>query len=150
MNIKKNIEWEILTPDGWSDFSGIKKIEKEFYYKITYSDDSILEGSDRHKIKLLDNSFCYLADLQIGDITSTNLKIINIEIINEKISLYDLLDVDENNEYITNNVTSHNCAFVENVNSLWTSSYPTLSVGGRAIVMSTPDKENDFFHNLCI
>lgn len=40
------------------------------------------------------------------------------------------------------------CAFIENVDELWTSAYPTISNGGRAILLSTPNGEGNLFHDI--
>lgn len=40
------------------------------------------------------------------------------------------------------------CAFIENVDSLWDSAYPTVSNGGRAILLSTPNGEGNLFHDI--
>lgn len=40
------------------------------------------------------------------------------------------------------------CAFIENVDELWTSAYPTISNGGKAILLSTPQGEGNLFHDL--
>lgn len=37
-------------------------------------------------------------------------------------------------------------AFIENANAIWTAAYPTLSTGGKAIVLSTPNGMGNFFH----
>lgn len=40
------------------------------------------------------------------------------------------------------------CAFIENVDELWTSAYPTISNGGKAILLSTPNGEGNLFHDI--
>jgi hypothetical protein len=41
-------------------------------------------------------------------------------------------------------------AFVRDVSTLWSGAYPSLSLGGRAIVLSSPDMENSWFHDMCV
>ena len=41
-------------------------------------------------------------------------------------------------------------AFVRDVSTMWSGAYPSLSLGGRAIILSTPDQENSWFHKMCI
>jgi len=41
-------------------------------------------------------------------------------------------------------------AFINNSESLWTSAYPSLSVEGNAIILSTPAEENTWFHKMCV
>jgi len=40
------------------------------------------------------------------------------------------------------------CAFIPDVNALWTSAQQTLATGGRAILLSTPNGVGDFFHKM--
>jgi len=151
MNITKKINnWDVLTPKGWSKFSGIKKIEKEYYYKITFSDNSELKCSENHKIKMINSEFKYAIELSVEDKVYGDLEIIEINLIEEKCELYDLLDVEKDNEYFTNNVISHNCAFVDKIEDIWVAAYPSLSTGGRAILLSTPAGEGNFFHKMVV
>ncbi len=39
-------------------------------------------------------------------------------------------------------------AFIDGVDEIWTASYPTLSTGGRAIILSTPNGVGNFFHRM--
>lgn len=143
----KNInEWEILTPNGWSNFDSIKKITKNYYYKILFNNGSIIEGSENHKIKMKNGEFRYLSCLMLNEVTYNNLSVVKKIKINKEIELYDLLNVEKDNEYYTNDIVSHNCAFIRDVNKLWASSYPTLSTGGAAILLSTPNGVSNLFH----
>ncbi len=148
--IKTNIKYEILTPKGWSKFSGIKKTEKGYYYKIIFSDNSELKCSENHKIKMINSEFKYAIELAIEDKVYGDLEIIEINLIEENCELYDLLDVEKDNEYFTNNVISHNCAFVDKIEDIWVAAYPSLSTGGRAILLSTPAGEGNFFHKMVV
>lgn len=40
-------------------------------------------------------------------------------------------------------------AFVRNLTELWTGLYPTISTGGRAIIISTPNGVGNWFHETC-
>jgi hypothetical protein len=39
-------------------------------------------------------------------------------------------------------------AFIEGVDEIWTAAYPTLSTGGRSIILSTPNGVGNFFHKM--
>jgi hypothetical protein len=39
-------------------------------------------------------------------------------------------------------------AFIKNIDILWTAAYPTLSTGGDAIILSTPNGQGNFFHKM--
>jgi hypothetical protein len=147
----KNInDWEILTPSGWSNFSGIKKTTKQFYYKILFYDGSDLCCSDNHKIKLRCGNFVYASVIKKGNEIESYDKTFKIvksrKKINKKIDLYDILNVDLNSEFFTNGIVSHNCAFIDNAEEVWTSAQQTMATGGRAILLSTPNGVGNFFH----
>ena len=150
MDFKQNSEWEVLTPNGWSDFNGIKKLSKNNSIKLIFIDGGELHCSLNHKIKMNNDEFYYSKDIQIGSITSTGKIIKDIIILNEPIELYDLIGVNLNEEFYSNDVVSHNCAFISNAETIWGSIYPTLSTGGKAIILSTPNGVGGFFHKLWV
>ena len=41
-------------------------------------------------------------------------------------------------------------AFIRNFDELWMGLYSTLSTGGRAVVLSTPNGVGDKYHDLCV
>jgi len=105
---------------------------------IEFSDGSNIAGSLHHKIEVSENIFKRLEDISIND-KINNLIVTNIIITNDKNKLYDLLDVEHENKYQTNNIISHNCAFIYDVDKTWTAAQQTMATGGRAIVLSTPN-----------
>lgn len=151
-NIK---HYKVLTESGYQDFDGIKIGESNKLLKLTFDDNSILECTYEHLIKLNDNSFKKAVDLDFDDITSSNLKLKSKEYTYESENVYDLVNVTNGNEYITNNVTSHNCVFIDEVafiaNNVWeefyTSVYPVVESGKdtRIIMVSTPKGLNHFY-----
>lgn len=108
MNITfaKNEKYEILTPNGFSDFDGIKTKYVEAIYHLIFEDGKELKCTPCHMIKF-DGNFISAEDLQIGQY---NLK--QKTIINEKTLVYDAVNVEKDNEYITNDIISHNCSFI--------------------------------------
>lgn len=153
-NIKNINDWEILTPSGWSDFSGIKKTIKNFYYYIKFDDGSDLYCSDSHKLKSSDGVFLYAKNVKKGNVIQSidkSFKIVSSrKKINKKIELYDILNVKLNSEFFTNDVVSHNCAFIDNAEEVWTSAQQTMATGGRAILLSTPNGVGNFFHQMWV
>lgn len=151
----ENDEYEILTENGFQNFDGIRIGESDKLLKLIFSDESILECTCEHLIKLDNNTFKKAIDLNINDITSTHLKLKSKINLNESESVYDLVNVANGNEYITNNVTSHNCVFIDEVafiaNNVWeefyTSVYPVVESGKdtRIIMVSTPKGLNHFY-----
>ena len=108
----KNIsEWEVLTPNGWSIFTGIKEKKVKEYLKLFY-DNEYLECTIDHEIKLKNEKFVRADKLIIGDeilYKNNIIKIKEIIKISNDVFVYDLLNVEKNNEYYTNNIVSHNC-----------------------------------------
>ncbi len=112
--IIKNSKYEILTPTGFSAFTGIK-ISQQNSIKFIFNDNSHIETSYTHRF--IDNNKEIIAEtLKINDIIF-NKKIINIEY-NSNTLLYDPLDVTKNNQYIANGLVHHNCKFLGSTNTL--------------------------------
>jgi intein/homing endonuclease len=107
--VKKITEWEVLTPEGWSNFSSVKKITKPYYVEIKLNNNLELKGSPYHKVKMLDDSFKYLISIKKGEKLVSGAKVIFKKKVVEEVELFDLLDVEKNSEYYTNNIVSHNC-----------------------------------------
>lgn len=151
-NIKINNKYEILTPSGFQNFSGVKKVIKDKSIKLYLSNKKTIQSSENHKYLMQDNSFKYCKDLVIGNVLSGNIKVLKIKIIEGEIDLYDLLDVENGNIYYGDDIISHNCAFIQNniVEKIWTSAQQTLGTGGGSIVLSTPNGKGNFFHKMWV
>lgn len=112
--IKRNNEYEILTPSGWSDFSGIKRTTKNVKVVLKFY-CLILICTEDHKLKTENDIFVFAKDLQKGDeVLSKTGKITLLEktILEEKDYFYDPIEVVKNNEYYSNDLISHNCQFL--------------------------------------
>ena len=57
-------EWEVLTPDGYKDFSGIVELEKETL-TVSFRDGLELIGSLTHRVLLKNNEMIANAGLMI-------------------------------------------------------------------------------------
>lgn len=157
--IQPNSKYEILTPNGWSDFTGVKKTIKIGAYRIKAQkqDGSTVElvCSKYHRLKTYKMGFLNAFDVQVGfgldDGQGGYLKVIEVEQLEEKAyEFFDLLDVEKEKEYFTNDFISHNCAHIPEsvVTELWLSVYPTLSTGGSAILISTPNGTENLFYRI--
>lgn len=110
----------VYTPDGYKTAYGIRKIKKPAI-RIEFS-NGYIETSLNHKfVNRVDNKDIILVakDLQPGDVLQNNdskTKIIRITNIGE-IDVYDLIDVD-GHIYYTNDLISHNCAFLGSSDTL--------------------------------
>lgn len=148
-------EWEVMSPSGWQSFAGIKRVAKKEYIRITFVSGNSVECSIGHKLKrATDQKFVDSKKIKRGT------KIVGkdgiIEIVSNKvilkndINLYDLIEVDGGQEFYSNDVVSHNCAFIDGVEEIWLSAQYTLSTGGRAIILSTPNGVGNFFHKIWV
>lgn len=161
--IKEIDEWEVLTPTGWQDFDGIKKVTKDSSLTISYRlpDGNTQEiiCSKGHQLFVKrheEEMFCFAELLEPGTDEilykdgATYCAIESIVESNEEIDLYDLVNVRNGYEYIANDVVNHNCAHVEGIDELWLGLAPTLSVGGSAILISSPSGVGTFFHKMWV
>lgn len=150
LSLKFINEWEVLTPSGFQEFKGVKKITKNKIITIKYIDENNKEDSiicsEKHEIKINNGIFLPAKNILITDILDGNKYIISIETSDVKTDLYDLIEVSNGYEYYSNGLIHHNCAFVKNVEEVWASAQSTLSTGGKAIILSTPNGQGGFFH----
>lgn len=144
MQVKACNNWEVLTPFGWRDFSGTSKSSVPVHVKLTFKTGKYLNCSPTHKIKTLTGGFVDAIDIQVGDII-LDTPVVGVELIEDELDVYDLRGV-VGEEYYTDGIISHNCAFIEDAAEIWTSAQATLSTGGKAILISTPNGVGNFFH----
>ena len=147
MNNKFLQNYEVLTDDGWKDFDGIKRLTSNKTLHILFSDNSNLKCTENHLLKINDGTFKEAYELKIGDVTSTGLEVTRITIDENEKYVYDLLNVKDTASYFTNEVISHNCAFVENWDDFAASVLPTISSGKttKLLYTSTPNGLNHFY-----
>lgn len=150
--MKINNTYEVLTPSGWKNFSGINKTEKNEYISFEFDSEKTLKCSLCHKIDTK-SGYTYAEDLYVGDIVldiDGETTIISRLIIDEPISLFDLTDVeDERNRFFANDLVVSNCAFISSTvwESFYKSVYPTISSGktSKFIMTSTANGFNHFY-----
>lgn len=107
-------EWEVETPEGYQSFSSVRKLLKPFYYHFEFVDGSKLKCSADHKI-MTSEGWKEAKDISFFDCVigkEGDLEISFINIINDEIEVYDLLEVLNGNQYYTNGILSHNCSFI--------------------------------------
>lgn len=109
-----NFYYEILTPTGFSPFTGIK-ISHQNSIKFIFHDGSHIETSYKHRF-IENNKEIVAETLKVSDIIF-NKTIVNIQY-NYNTLLYDPLDVAKNNQYIANGLVHHNCHFLGSTNTL--------------------------------
>ena len=111
ISIRRNSRYEILTPDGWSDFGGLQKVKKENKIIITTKNYK-LSCSTNHPIFINEKETVLAENLKIGDIiyTKTGIdNISNIEVETGLFDFYDPIDVEKDNKYFSDDIISHNC-----------------------------------------
>ena len=148
----ENTLYEILTPHGWKDFKGIQYNGNKKTITLR-SGDNLASATAEHCFFISGNKI-QTKDIKIGDYidgTSGNILIDDI-IYNNPVAVYDIIEVDHpSHQFIVNDCfITKNCdemAFVlpTIANSMWTSISPTLATGGKAIITSTPNTDEDLF-----
>lgn len=147
MEFIENSEFEILTDDGFKDFDGIK-ITRSKTLTILFNDGTKLKCTNDHLV-IKGSEFVTATSLSSGDIL--NSKIVSEIIYNDDvIDVYDAINVHDTHHYITNDVTSHNCAFIDNYDEFFASVFPTISSGSetKIIMTSTPRGLNHFYKTI--
>ncbi|MDD5150604.1 MAG: hypothetical protein PHC28_08990 [Flavobacterium sp.] len=112
--IKYNTNYTIATSNCLESFLGIKKITRNSYIHLKFTNSSELKCSEDHKI-MTDSGFKSAKDLKKTDYIETidnkGCFIKSKRRIRKKIELYDIIDSGINNTYYTNGILSHNCEF---------------------------------------
>jgi hypothetical protein len=144
--IVHNSDWEILTPSGWSDFIGVSKTTKNVMFTITFDDGTTLQCSEWHLLKYPNGEFLDACHVLSGDILFGGKVVTSVTYELGEFELYDAMEVELDNEYFTNDVVSHNCAFIDNIDTVWAAAQQTLATGGKAILLSSPNGTGNFFH----
>jgi hypothetical protein len=147
-----NNEYEILTPNGWEDFEGIifNENANKNSRKIYFDNNSFVTATNDHRF-FSNKKEVKVVDLIVGDTLdsyNTVKKIVKIEdtVLEHTYEIFNA----KNHVIIANEINSHQCdefAFVQpNIaEEFWTSISPTLATGGRAIITSTPNNDEDTF-----
>jgi hypothetical protein len=148
-----NTEYEILTPNGWEDFEGIifNENANKHSRKIYFDDNTFIIATLDHRF-FIDRRETKVSEISIGDSLDSfenSKKIINIEDLVLE-NTYEIFNA-TNHVIIANGVNSHQCdefAFVqppEKAKEFWTALSPTLATGGKCIITSTPNSDEDQF-----
>lgn len=148
-----NTEYEILTPNGWEDFDGVifnqnaNKKARTLYFE----DGTFVTATIDHRF-FSNKQEIRVEELSVNDFLDSfdsSKKIVNIE---ETLleNTYEIFNA-TNHVIIANNLNSHQCdefAFVqppEKAKEFWTALSPTLATGGKCIITSTPNSDEDQF-----
>lgn len=153
--MKDIYEWEVLTPTGWQDFTGIVKFEKKVL-TVKFSDGSHLTASETHRVLTM-NGLCEFQNLVPGTMVHTKNNLVSVTEISKvkkKQNVFDLVEVANGHEYYTNGIISKNCdeiAFIPNriQEEFMAGTAPALSATrGKMMITSTPNGSRDLFAKL--
>lgn len=147
-----NNEYEILTPNGWEDFAGVvlNRNSNKSSRVLMFSNNTSITATNDHRF-FMNNQEVKVIDLAVGDcLDSVNgpIEIISIQ----ETSLTDTYEIFNatNHVIIANSLFSHQCdefSFVRPTiaKEFWASISPTLATGGKCIITSTPNSDEDQF-----
>lgn len=146
---------EVLTDNGFKKFDGLKISENVNKIKISFSDGNYLTCTPEHLIKMDGDLFIRADNLQIGDKTSVGAYIEDIQSFQNEEKVYDLVNVEYTHSYITNDVVSHNCLYLDECafiepnqwEEFWASTFPVISSSknSRVVMVTTPNGCNYFY-----
>lgn len=112
------MKFEILTSEGFKAFNGFKRSIRGDIICLYFISGNKLRCTPEHKIKINTTEFKEAKDFINGDVTSTGEIVLSAERISKKEYVYDALDVDGGNVYLTGSVESHNCKFLGSADTL--------------------------------
>ena len=149
----ENSDYEILTPTGWQDFKGVIEKPAQLLYKILLTDGNEVRATGDHeffvngqRVKTLDlmpgmSIDCDGISKQIFEISHDAIEVV-----------YDIYEVSDPDHkfFVNGGIITKNCdelAFVKSriAEEFWTAISPTLATGGKCIITSTPDGDEDTF-----
>ncbi len=148
MSYLVNTRYQVKTPSGWQNFDGIKKTSRKGLIKISFASGKYITCTSEHKFLDLNQNLVYAKDLTFGSCLVDDV-VENFEFFESlEENVYDLINVENGHLYYTNGIVSSNCAFIRDFDEIWTSLYPTLSTGGSAIILSTPNGVGGQYYKL--
>ena len=150
----ENTRFEVLTTDGFEDFSGITLWEKDTYRLCLES--TVIECTSDHRFfSCSRNEWIEFCEIEVGELIQTadgSEKCTSKEHVGIQ-EVSDLVNVDDVHSFIANGINAHNCLYLDEfafvrpniAREFWVSISPTLSTGGKAIITSTPSSDEDQF-----
>lgn len=153
-----NDEYEILTPDGFSDFRGLMVSTKPtMVVSATVGGECVdVRCTLDHKFYLRDGSVKEARWLSVGEALYGGIAVTQVTYDLVEVEVYDPLDVQLNHRFLAGGLTVANCLFLDEFafvkpivqEEFWTSILPTLSTGGSCICTSTPNGDANLFAQL--
>jgi hypothetical protein len=142
--------YEVLTPNGFKSFDGIKKTIRTDGIVLHFDDGSSLSCTPEHLVKSKSGFVKSITSLGKSIQTKDGFKVVvEIEDSNEELEYFDLLNVSDGHEYLTSDIVSHNCAFISTKtwNEFADSVLPTVSSdpNSNIVMTSTANGYNHWF-----
>jgi hypothetical protein len=149
----ENKDYEILTPNGWEDFDGLIEnisinknsttISLDNGYTITATNEHRFYDENNNEILVKNLKISMLLQTDIGPSKIINLKHTNLE------NTFEIFN-SKNHIIYAEGFKSHQCdelGFLRpNIaEAFFTSMSPTLATGGKCIITSTPNSDEDKF-----
>ena len=117
IQFRQNNRYQIQTPTGFKNFSGMRKTTKSKVIQITFSNNKYLEASEDHRF-VIQGVETLAKDVYEGQELLPNVFIKEIKAEEKDCFLYDLTDVGEDSLYIADGIVSHNCDFLSSGDSV--------------------------------
>lgn len=103
---------KILTENGFKNFLTVAEKTTESILELSFSDGSSLSCTEDHLL-LTNTGFKPAIDLDANDVVLPGEKrILETRLAIGPVKVYDAVNVEDGNHYLTNDVTSHNCQFL--------------------------------------
>jgi hypothetical protein len=148
----ENTDYQIWTPNGWEDFEGIifNKNANKFARKLVFNDGTFITATLDHRF-FKNKKEIKVMDISVGDILDSETSGLTVVSIEDRglADTYEIFNA-TNHVIVANDIHSHQCdefAFVRPsiATEFWTAVAPTLATGGKAIITSTPNSDEDQF-----
>ena len=118
MYMLSNNEYDILTPNGYESFSGMRNLVRDNVIRFTLSNQKIIKSSPDHKFMLNGTQPILAHELKEGMELFNGVMIDKIESISKSHTLYDVMSVGKDNIFLVDDIVSHNCDFMTSGNSV--------------------------------
>jgi hypothetical protein len=148
----ENTDYQIWTPNGWEDFEGIifNQYANKPARKLLFHDGTFIMATLDHRF-FKNSKEIRVEDIVIGDILDAETKGLTVVSVEDRVleHTYEIFNA-TNHVIVANDIYSHQCdefAFVRGTiaQEFWTAVAPTLATGGKAIITSTPNSDEDQF-----
>ena len=149
----KNTKYQILGRNGWENFNGVIKnsnVRKQAR-TLHFADGNFIRATLEHRFFSAGHEV-KTQELMVGMVLDTINQSSGTIVKIEECHLTDTYDIynADSHVIVANNVLSHQCdemGFLRPsiASAFWTSISPTLATGGKAIITSTPNSDEDQF-----